>query len=160
MLKKIFVIGFLFTLGTIGVRAQEEEINPVKWSLSMKNTLKSLNKGDVFNAELKAEIEKGWHVYALEKTEGGPIATRITVVDESLFELGKIVAPKPFEAEDTSFGTTTKFYEDSVKFSLPIKILETFDAISDKLKIKVRFQSCNSEMCLAPRTALIELKIE
>jgi len=56
MLKKIFVIGFLFTLGTIGVRAQEEEINPVKWSLSMKNTLKSLNKGDVFNADLKAEI--------------------------------------------------------------------------------------------------------
>ncbi len=159
MMKKLFVIGFLFTLGTIGVRAQEEEINPVKWSLSMRNTLKSLNKGDVFNADLKAEIEKGWHLYALEKTEGGPIATRITVVDESLFELGKIVAPKPFESEDTSFGTTTKFYEDSVKFSLLIKVLETLDAISAKLKIKVRFQSCNSEMCLAPRTALIELNL-
>lgn len=159
MLKKLFVIGFLFTLGALGIRAQEE-INPVKWSLSIENNSKSLSKGDVFNAILKAEIKKGWHLYALEKTEGGPIATRITVVNESLFELGKIKAPKPFESEDTSFGTTTKFYEDSVKFSLPVKVLAAVDAIPTIIKIKVRFQSCNSEMCLAPRTVLVESNFE
>jgi hypothetical protein len=107
-----------------------------------------------------SQIQRGWHLFAMEKTEGGPIATRITIVDELLFELGKIEAPKPFESEDTAFGTTTKFYEDSVKFSLLIEVLKNFDSISTKLKIKVRFQSCNSEMCLAPRTVLVESNFE
>lgn len=159
MLKKLFVIGFLFALGAICVRAQEE-INPVKWSLAVEETSKPPNKGDVFNVVLKAEIEKGWHLYALEKTEGGPIATRISVADGSLFELGKIEAPKPFEFDDTSFGATTKFYEDSVKFTLPVKVLETFEEGSTKLKIKIRFQTCNNEMCLPPKTVTVESGFE
>ena len=159
MLKKLFVIIFLFALSAIGVLGQEE-IKPVKWSLLVKNTSKSLSKGDLFNAVLKAEIQKGWHLYAMEKTEGGPIATRMTVIDESLFEIGKIIAPKPLESEDTSFGMTTKFYEDSATFTLAVKVLKTFELISTGLKIKVRFQSCNSEMCLAPRTVLVESNYE
>lgn len=155
MLKKLFVISFLFALGAICVRAQEE-INPVKWSLAVEETLKPPNKGDVFNVVLKAEIEKGWHLYALEKTEGGPIATRIFLADETLFELGKIEAPKPLEFDDTSFGVTTKFYEDSVKFILPIKILGKVDSATAKLQLKVRYQTCNDEMCLPPKTVLIQ----
>lgn len=159
MLKKLFVIIFLFTLSAIGVCGQEE-IKPVKWSLSVKNTSRSPSKGNLFNAVLKAEIQKGWHLYAMEKTEGGPIATRITVINESLFELGKIIAPKPLESEDSSFNATTKYYEDLVTFTLPIKVLQTFESVMNNLKIKVRFQSCNSEMCLAPRTVLIESNYE
>ncbi|MGI9035787.1 MAG: protein-disulfide reductase DsbD N-terminal domain-containing protein [Pyrinomonadaceae bacterium] len=155
MFQKLFLIVFVLFSIAFQVRAQDE-INPVKWSLKVEKPLTSLNKGDSFNAALSAEIEKGWHLYALEKTDGGPLPTRISVPDESPFELGKIEAPPPIEVDDAAFGVTTKFYEMAVKFNLPIKVLDGFERDSSELKIKVRFQICNDQMCLPPTTVVVD----
>lgn len=159
MFKRLFLIGFFLFSAAIQIHAQDE-IKPVKWSLRVEQPIKSLNKDDNFKAALSAEIEKGWHLYALEKIEGGPTPTRISIVEDSPFELGKIDAPKPVEVEDSAFGVTTKFYENAVKFGLPLKVTKDFDKDSAKLKIKVRFQVCNDEMCLPPATAIVESGLE
>ncbi|MGI8469468.1 MAG: protein-disulfide reductase DsbD N-terminal domain-containing protein [Pyrinomonadaceae bacterium] len=155
MFKNLLLIGFLLLLGAVQIWAQDE-INPVKWSLNIEKPIKSLGKGDNFKAILSAEIEKGWHLYALEKIEGGPIPTRISVPEDSPFELGKIEPPKPIEVDDSAFGITTKFYEEAVKFDLPVKVLDSFERNISELKIKVRFQTCNNEMCLPPKTVIVD----
>jgi thiol:disulfide interchange protein DsbD len=157
MLRKLFIIAFLLIIPSLTVAAQqqeEEETAPVKWSLETEKISAALKRDDKFNAFLTAKLEKGWHLYALEKIEGGPIATRITIGDESPFQLGSIEAPKPIETEDSAFGVTTKFYEDSVMFTLPIKVLQTIDSAA--LQVKVRFQICNDEVCLPPKTVIVK----
>jgi thiol:disulfide interchange protein DsbD len=159
MLRKLFIIVFLLSLAALKSPAQEENV-PVKWSLEVKSVSRNLLKDDQFNAFLSAEIEKGWHLYALEKIEGGPIPTRITIAGELPFELGKIEAPKPIEVDDAAFGVTTKFYEEAVRFTLPIKVLQSTGADAAQLQIKVRFQICNDEMCLPPKTIVVKTSAE
>src|ERR1043166_7597683 len=110
----------LLLLITLPVLAQ----NPAKWSLSSTSQSANLKQGDVINARLKAEIESGWHLYALEQPEGGPIATTIKISDGTPFETsGKIESPKPITKTDPLFTGAdgkpllTKFFTDAVEFS-------------------------------------------
>lgn len=154
MLRKIFFIGTVLFFAAVHGQAQEE-LNPIKWSLTSGKSSESLKKGDAFKADLSAEIEKGWHLYSLDKIDGGPISTKISVAEDSPFELGKIAAPDPIEFDDPAFGITTKFYEDAVKFSLPLKASENFEPGKSALKIKIRFQLCNDQICLPPKTVVV-----
>src|SRR5688500_6212619 len=55
--------------------------NPTKWSLELEPKPAVLKAGERILLNLKAEIEPGWHLYALDQPEGGPIATTIVVTD-------------------------------------------------------------------------------
>jgi len=111
---------------------------------------------------LKAEIESGWHLYALEQPEGGPIATTIKITDGKPFKIdGKVDSPKPIVREDPLFkgndgkALVTKFFVDRVSFTIPLSA--TGDASSDEISIDVRFQLCNDQFCLPPKTVRVSL---
>ena len=159
MFGKLFLTGFILLAAAasaqIFAQEKEPELNPVSWSIDIEKPLESLHQGDNFTAALDAKIESGWHLYALEKIEGGPIPTKISIADDASFELGEIDFPPPIEVDDAAFGVTTKFYEDGVKFRLPIKVLENFESGKSDLRIKIRFQTCNDQMCLPPKTVIV-----
>src|SRR5205814_5882466 len=93
-------ISVLFFLLPLHIFAQ----NPSKWSLDADAKGKQLKAGDLFKANLKAEIETPWHLYALEQPAGGPIATTIKVAEGKPFEIaGKIESPKPTVKFDQNF---------------------------------------------------------
>lgn len=151
--KFALLLFFVIAVCAIKVSAQDEP-NPAKWSLKVENQGKKLVKDDNFIALLSVEIEKGWHLYALEKIDGGPIPTRIVLTENQPFELGKIEFPPPVETDDTVFGVVTKFYENSAKFKLPLRVLRNLE--TNKLQIKIRYQICNDEMCLPPKSDVVE----
>jgi DsbC/DsbD-like thiol-disulfide interchange protein len=155
MMKKILLIGFVLFSAAFQIQAQEEP-NPIKWFLSSEKPVESVKSGEIFKLILRAEIEKGWHLYALEKVEGGPLPTKISAIEDALFELGKIEVSDPVEFDDPAFGITTKFYEDSVEFKFPVKVSDKFVAGKSDLKIKIRFQTCNDQMCLPPKTVVLK----
>ena len=145
----LFLILFLPVLGA----AQ----SPAKWSLNPDSKAPQLKAGDKIKVTLKAEIESGWHLYALEQPEGGPIATTIKVTQGKSFALdGKIDSPKPTVRQDPLFTGTdgkplaTKFFADNAAFTVPLKASE--ETTTDALSLDVRFQLCNDTFCLPPRT--------
>ncbi|MGI9035700.1 MAG: protein-disulfide reductase DsbD domain-containing protein, partial [Pyrinomonadaceae bacterium] len=48
------------------------------------------------------------------------------------------------------------FYENAVKFGLPLQAKENIDKDLFNLKIQVRFQVCNDQMCLPPTTIAVK----
>ncbi|MFM9903035.1 MAG: protein-disulfide reductase DsbD family protein [Pyrinomonadaceae bacterium] len=135
--------------------------SPAKWSLSSGNASSQLKSGDKINVSLKAEIENGWHLYALEQPEGGPIATTIKVTEAAPFEIdGSITSPKPTIKPDPNFPVNgkpleTRFFTDSVIFSIPLKAVA--DAASNAVSIDVRFQLCNDQFCLPPKIIRVSI---
>jgi thiol:disulfide interchange protein len=128
--------------------------NPTKWSLDSGAKGKTLKKDEIFKAKLKAEIEEGWHLYAVEQPEGGPFPTQITVADEAPFKVdGKIISPNPITKLDPNFQIETKFFERQAEFNLPIKAVNETNA--DALAVNVRFQVCNDTICLPPKTVKV-----
>lgn len=130
--------------------------NPTKWSLDSDSKGKEISKGATVSVKLNAEVEPGWHLYALDQPDGGPIATTLKVPDGSKFEIaGKIVTPLPQIRPDNNFiingkPLETKFFTERAEFTVPLKALE--NALSDAIAVDVRFQLCNDTFCLPPRT--------
>ncbi|CAN5423528.1 cytochrome c biogenesis protein CcdA [soil metagenome] len=151
---KVFII-LVFLTGTAVAQ------NPAKWSLTT-DAKDKVAAGTTLKSSLKAEIEKGWHLYALEQPEGGPIATTIKITEGKPFELaGKIESQKPIVKEDPLFtgfdGKTliTKFFADSAVFTVRLKA--TADTEADAVSFDVRFQLCNDTFCMPPKTVRVSL---
>jgi thiol:disulfide interchange protein DsbD len=128
--------------------------NPAQWRLSAGNL-----KDGAAMIELRAEIEEGWHLYALDQPKGGPIPTTIKIAEGSPFAInGSVEAPAPTVKSDPNFvvdgkSLETKFYERGVSFAFPIR--STTNAAIDKLAVNVRYQLCNDTFCLPPKTVKV-----
>ena len=134
--------------------------NPAKWTLSTGDQNRQLKSGEKIKVDLKAEIEKGWHLYALEQPEGGPVATTIKVADGTPFQVGgKIESQKPISKVDPLFAGTdgkpleTKFFIDAATFGVPLTA--TADTNASRASVNVRFQLCNDTFCLPPKTVKV-----
>lgn len=158
------MIGFAFRVLLSGIIFSSAVLaqNPSSWSLISDANSKTLTAGENVKADLTAEIESGWHLYALEQPKGGPIATTIKVSDGSQFEIaGKITSPKPIQKIEEIFvgedgkPLETKFFENTVTFAVPLKAKA--DASADTLALDVRFQLCNDTLCLPPKTIKVTL---
>ena len=91
---------FLLLALSVGVFAQI----PAKWSLESEAKGKQLTKDQAFKAVLKADIDPGWHLYALDQPKGGPIATTIKIAEGTPFEIaGNIESPNPEVRPDPNF---------------------------------------------------------
>ena len=152
MTTKLLTIAFLISLFVIAVSAQDA----AHWSLETDAASGSLKVGDSIKVRLKADIDEGWHLYALDQPAGGPIPTTIKVADGSPFTIyGDITSPKPTIKADPNFivddkPIDTKFFEKTVSFNIQAKT--TADTSADALGLNVRFQLCNDKFCLPPKT--------
>ena len=146
-LKLIFVI-LLFPLAAV---AQD----PTKWRLESDEKGKQLVADQQTRVILKADVEPGWHLYALDQPAGGPIATTIKVSEGRPFSLGDIKSSPSISRPDPLFVVNdkpleTKYFEDEATFTLAVKALAQTRV--DEIAIDVRFQLCNDTFCLPPRT--------
>lgn len=148
---RISKIIFLLLALSLGIFAQI----PAKWGLDSEAKGKSLAKDQPIKVVLKADIDPGWHLYALDQPKGGPIATTIKVAEGSPFEItGNIESPKPEVKPDPNFMVDgkpleTRSFEKSAAFAVPLKALA--DGSADALALVVRFQLCNDTTCIPPR---------
>ncbi len=151
-----------FTLG-IGLLAASSVLvatqTPVVWSLERTND-QPLKAGSSFTMLVKAEIEFGWHLYAVSQPAGGPIATEIRLLEAAPFASGgKLVAEKPAEGFDPNFNLVTQYYEDHTVFRVPVKIASNVKDGRYTLTINVRYQSCNDTLCIPPRSQALKMVI-
>jgi len=128
--------------------------NPVSWSLESDAKGKTLKQNETFKAKLKAAIEGEWHLYAVEQPDGGPFPTKITIPENSPFQLdGKPNSPAPITKFDPNFNIDTKFFAKSAEFNLPLKAIS--EAKGDDLAVNVRYQVCDDKVCLPPKTVKV-----
>ena len=109
-----------------------------------------LNKQGVSVVNLTAQIEKGWHIYALSQPPGGPIPLRIAVEPGTPYELaGNITGAIPQKHRDPSFNLETQFYTDGFTLKVPVKVAPGAEAA---VPLAVRFQMCSDTTCMPPKT--------
>ncbi|MEI6243885.1 MAG: cytochrome c biogenesis protein CcdA, partial [Acidobacteriota bacterium] len=123
---------------------------PVHWSVKVAPT-GSVTPGATLTATATAEIDGGWHIYALTQGPGGPHALEVSVQKSPVFSLGgKATSPPPTKAFDPNFNMETEFHEDSAVITIPIKIAKPAPGGAATLKIDMSYQTCNERLCLPP----------
>jgi DsbC/DsbD-like thiol-disulfide interchange protein len=139
-MKKISLV-IVILLMNAAAYAQIE--SPVKWSYAAKRL--SPTEAVVF---LRATIQDGWHIYALNLKDGGPIKTSFTFTPSKEYSLdGKTAEPAPVTKYEPSFKMDVTYFEKSVTFQQKIKLKSANAAV---VKGKLEYMTCNDKKCLPP----------
>jgi thiol:disulfide interchange protein len=155
MLRPLFKLILLIAAFAVSVCAQ----TPAKWSLASVDSGKDLASNETLKASITAAIDPGWHLYALEQAEGGPVPTTIKITEGVAFTVsGAIRSPKAIVKPDTNFivdgkPLETRYFVDSAVFEVPLKANSPVAASA--LSLDVRYQLCNETFCLPPRTTRV-----
>jgi len=140
MKKSVFII--LFFLLPFIVHSQVLE--PVSWNFGSEKT------GDnTYDIVLTANIDQGWHMYAMDIPEGGPIATSFAfenAVGYSIIDKPYAVT-KPEVKFDNSFEMNIGMYATKAEFRQKVTVKD----YPSSVKGTVTFMSCNDKECLPPR---------
>jgi DsbC/DsbD-like thiol-disulfide interchange protein len=139
-MKKLILLIAIFLM-TAAAYAQIE--SPVKWSYAAKKI--SSTEAVLF---LRATIDDGWHIYALNLKDGGPIKTSFTFTPSKEYSLdGKTVEPTPVTKYEPTFKMDVTYFEKTVTFQQKIKLKS---ANASVVKGKLEYMTCNDKKCLPP----------
>jgi thiol:disulfide interchange protein len=135
-------------------RAQE----PVRWTIA-PDVGSRAEAGRKFNILVAAEVDAGWHLYALAKPVSGPQALVFTMPPGRFSLAGAVVEPPPVSAFDKNFNVETHTHNESVVFTVPVAVAGGTNSGVHPLRLDVLFQTCNDTLCLPPTTVEMTLDV-
>jgi DsbC/DsbD-like thiol-disulfide interchange protein len=132
--------------------------NPAHWSIEALPA-KPLAPGARFTLTLASHIDPGWHIYAMEEPEGGPIATEIGLGADDPLTLLKVDEPPPQMVSDPVLHQSTGIFQGAADFTLHLQLPRKPLAHDAMLHVMVRYQSCSDKLCLPPHTETVNVPL-
>lgn len=136
---------FAFSSGveTSGLPVQEI-LEPVKWVFETKKI--DDRKYDLI---FTASIDKGYHLYSVEKVEDGPLPTEFIFEDQKGFKLigNAIEVTKPIKEFDNVFKLDIKFFNKTAVFKQTIELTSSDESIP--VIGEIAYMACNDVGCVA-----------
>lgn len=148
-MKKIIFITAVF-LTAIAAKAQ---VNPVSWTFTSKKV-----SDKIYELHITATIRSGWHLYSqIQPEDAIPDPTKIVFNKNPLVSLdGKIKEEGNMEKfNDPRLGSAYQ-YSSKVDFVQTVKLKAN---AKTKVSGSVKFQTCDDEKCLPPKTVLFSIAL-
>lgn len=126
---------------------------PVIWSF----TAEKINSTD-YEITLTANIENGWYVYSQNLPKRGPVPTQINFTSDPniVFEGKPQEVGTKKEDYDANFDMSVIKLSGRTKFIQKAKLVGGVPVIHGKLK----YMTCNGEMCLPPKNVEFKIVLE
>jgi len=149
-MKNLIITLCSFLVFSITVKAQVFE--PVEWETSVEKI------SDIeYDLIAIATIDNGWHLYAQEVPEDGPIPTTFSYATTSDYKIiGETSEEEGHTVDDPVFEMKIKFFEDKAEFRQRIKLLNQELSIVEG---EVEFMVCDDSKCLPPDTVSLVFKM-
>ena len=152
--SRLLALGAFFALA-----APASAQTPIHWSVTQAPKT-SVAAGKTFDVQLTAEVDQGWHLYALNEPSGGPEALVLTVAKGGPFSLGgAIVEPEPKRAFDPNFNLETQFHEERATFTVPVAVAAGTASGRYSLVVEAAYQTCNDRFCLPPKVDPLTIEV-
>ena len=117
-------------------------LTPIKWTFASKK----LNDKEAV-IFMKANIDKGWHLYSQNIGEEGPIPTKFTFTPSKTYNIsGKTVEPKSKSSYEKVFSMYVSYFDNEVIFQQRIKLNNGTTHVNGT----VEFMACNNIQCTPP----------
>ncbi len=157
---RLFQIAILCSAGVYGISIAQLADPTVTWVASSAEK-RAVARGSVTTLELSAEIQEGWHVYALSQSPGGPVPLLVTLGDNQVVQLaGTPSGTAPEEQHDPRFNLDTRFYTRSFTVHVPVTVNRQAAAGRQLIPVNVRFQTCSDRECQPPKTVHLSVPVD
>jgi thiol:disulfide interchange protein DsbD len=136
---------FLASLICLAPASLSQVKNPVKWTYTATKT----GPGR-FTVNMKAVLEKGWHLYSQQTPDGGPIPTQVSFTKNPLVTLSGPVKEigKLETVFEKLFDVNVKQYSNEVTFLQNVTVKGN---VKTNLAGTIEYMLCNEKECLPPR---------
>jgi hypothetical protein len=138
-IKKYIISALVLTTGFC---SNAQILTPVKWAYAAKRI--NANEAVVL---VKATIDKGWHIYSQNVSDGGPAKTTFVFAKSVEYSVvNNTTEPQPLKKYEKAFNMDVTYFENTVVFQQKVKLAK------DKPVIKgtVSFMACSNKECLPP----------
>jgi len=140
------IFGWLLTISAI-IAQEGKPPQPVK----VNATLSPVDSQGRQTLTLKLTIEKGWHVYANPAGANGPVPTTVQVSANA--PLAHVQVEYPPGKAKMQAGETFRVYEGAVEIRVVVQRGQVNGQLdTSPLAVALRYQACNDQICLPPRT--------
>ncbi|OFW04790.1 MAG: hypothetical protein A3H96_10265 [Acidobacteria bacterium RIFCSPLOWO2_02_FULL_67_36] len=158
-MRRILLVLLALILAPVPSLYAQRPTDVIKWSAKAPST--SVNAGGIVKVQLTADVEEGWHLYALTQPPDGPPPLMVAVAKGQPFSVNvkDIDAPAPTVAVDPNFNTETQFYEGKTTMTVPLAAARDAKAGKHTVPIEVTFQACSDRMCLRPFTQALPVDV-
>lgn len=118
---------------------------PVEWRISV--VMDSETEGNIF---FNATIAGGWHLYATETPDGGPIPTSVKINETDGLSFGSLIPDRmPESGVDMVFHLRLQWWAGNIGFRLPFTV-NPGTKLSE-LSGTISFQAGDNSTCISPR---------
>lgn len=134
-------LAILLLLATVCL-SMAQIVTPVKWNKTIKMT-DGKNGVLTFNAT----IDQGWHMYAMNIPDGGPVPLSVDWKTQGVKLVGQLTPSKaPYKVHDKTFDMDLTWWTGNVSLS------QKFTVTGKEYQIggTVRSMACNDETCTPP----------
>lgn len=151
----ILAITILCSLFLHKIILAQNDYNPVTWEVEL---IKS--KTDTITVIATANIDEGWHLYALEISDDpdvmGPLPLEFNL-DSTLVEIidNPVQISEMITHFDKSFEIDLNYFEKELILNQKVKVSSQAENISGNITYMV----CDDEKCMFPPEYIFEIKI-
>ena len=126
---------------------------PVNGSLASNE----MQRGRTVQGTIVIDIPSGYHVNSNRPLEKFLIATQLQVEAPKGIRIGPILYPRPLLRSLKFSKSKVSVFEGRTTIRFSLTVPRGFTGNSAELKARLRFQSCNDDLCFPPQTREVKL---
>jgi DsbC/DsbD-like thiol-disulfide interchange protein len=116
--------------------------------------------GSSLRAALIVTVRRGWHINSASPSDENLIATAASFLPPPGISVADVHYPRGLQRKFAFSDTPVDVYEGSVIILLRITAAGGMQPGQYTLPVDVSYQACNSDICLAPATAHIDIPVQ
>ncbi|MCS4057773.1 protein-disulfide reductase DsbD family protein [Salinibacter ruber] len=120
----------------------------------------TVRPGERFAARLRANVEEGWYMYALDSPAGQPLSVSLDSLPAGIDTTGTLRQSTPTRKYDPNFEADAFFYEESAEVRAGLHVGEEVKPGTYVVGGSVRYMVCSDQMCMPPTTKPVSMTIE
>ncbi len=118
-----------------------------------------VKRGRFGQGVVEMEIPAGFHVHSNRPLEKFLIATQLEIERSSGLRVGPVIYPRAVLRSLKFSKNRVAVYEGKVTMRFNLIVDAVFGSGSFELKGRLRYQSCNDEVCFPPQTREVKIPI-
>jgi len=147
----------LLVLCSLIAFAGQRPTDVVKWTVAAPSSWTTA--GGTLKLTVTANVQDGWKLYAIEQPAAGPQPLAFTTSKPFAVPVKAIAAPPAKVLKDPLFDASTRYYEKTATFTVPVSIPGDLAGMHE-IPLEVTFQACGADICLRPFTQKLPVRIE
>ena len=152
------LVVFLLTI-TAGFTTKALAQSPPNIGVSGYVSGDSVRRGRSAQAVVVMDIPSGFHVHSNRPLEKFLIATQLQIEAPNGVRVGSVIYPRAIMRSLKFSKNRVAVFEGRTTMRFNVTVPASYGSDSAQLKARLRYQSCNDELCFAPQTKEVTINV-